>query len=99
MIRRSQAGAPAKAGEKEISEMPLGDRDRNAAGYRWVILALNTGVQAAHACVTTVVGVLAPFLVADLGLTKAMIGLAGGRDQSRDVFHGFGGRQAGGQKG
>lgn len=63
---------------KETSETPLGDKDRNAAGYRWVILALNTGVQAAHACVTTVIGVLAPFLVADLGLTKAMIGLAGG---------------------
>jgi len=43
-----------------------------------VILALNTGVQVAHACVTTAVGVLAPFLVADLGLTKAMVGLAGG---------------------
>ncbi|MDR7868655.1 MAG: MFS transporter [Sporomusaceae bacterium] len=49
-----------------------------AGSYRWVILALNTGVQAAHACITTAVGTLAPFLIADLGLTKAMIGMAGG---------------------
>lgn len=50
----------------------------NTGNYRWVVLALNTAVQAVHACITTAVGTLAPFLVADLGLTKTMIGLAGG---------------------
>ncbi len=62
----------------EAKETPQGDNSRNTKGYRWAILALNTGVQVAHACVTTIVGVLAPFLVADLALTKAMVGLAGG---------------------
>lgn len=46
--------------------------------YRWVILALNLGIQALSSCVSTATSTLAPFIVADLGLTKAMIGFAGG---------------------
>lgn len=49
-----------------------------ADAYRWVILALNIGIQALSSCVTTATSTLAPFIVADLGLTKAMMGFAGG---------------------
>lgn len=46
--------------------------------YRWVILALNIGIQALNSSITTATSTLAPFIVADLGLTKAMMGFAGG---------------------
>lgn len=46
--------------------------------YPWLVLALLTGVQSLHSSVTMSVGFLAPFIITDLGLNKAMIGFAGG---------------------
>jgi predicted MFS family arabinose efflux permease len=50
----------------------------NVNSYRWTALVMNTALQTMQSVVSTSTGVLAPFVVADLGLTKAMIGFAGG---------------------
>lgn len=55
-------------------------------GSSWVMLVLNTGIQAVFSCIITAVGILAPFLVMDLGLSQTMIGLAGGAVSFGNTF-------------
>lgn len=51
---------------------------KNITGYHWLVLALNTGMQSMNALISTSTGVLAAFILADLGITKSMMGFAGG---------------------
>lgn len=54
------------------------DRKNHQEKYRWVILCLNAVLQTLHSCIVVAAGTLAPFLSIDLGLTKSMLGIAGG---------------------
>ena len=51
---------------------------QETAMYCWFILALVSGLHTINNLVVSVVSPLAPFIMSDLGLTKAMLGLAGG---------------------
>lgn len=63
---------------QSLSTSAKPDRAVDVNPYRWTILALSIGIQALNSCITTTTSTLAPFIVADMGLTKAMIGFAGG---------------------
>ena len=61
----------------------------NLEFVKWLILVLTTGVQASIAIVGQGIGPLAPFLVADLGLTKHQVGFTGGAIMVGTAFTAF----------